>query len=771
MKVIQFSIIFFTILLFTPPLYPAANEVELMFGATNIYGIVGDGYTTAAFSEEGDLTVLRWPNPSYYELLNYITSNSPDARQLPHLGAKDNMGGFGGLVLYVNDQKIVTEFRDRNFWKINTNYLSTDTDILIHQFTSKEYPIYVEQADFVDPESEVLVIAFRVNYDYPVTKAEIFYYLNPAMSMERKEFVPTYAYEDDPKKGFLLYFSRTHQVFVDFVPPESKRNQELLNSWLSVYNDGEPSLEETDNILGSGLYMMVGTNFPIREYQCGNDQTAAPGSPETDAYEDLKDGILSMNDLSTWHVNLALKGKVQKNVWKAVFISAANSATEAVARLNSIRVVSIDKLIQRTNQWWYNYISRARIPDDIPEADKNFIKRTILTIRTSMDRKTGAIVASVSNQPPYFMDWPRDGAFINYFLNTVGYYDLALQHNLFYTKMQRKKSGEKAFLPTNAPPGTFAMNYYPDGMVGGPIDFEIDETGLVLWSWCSQGKFIKIPSEKKAYYEKYFPNIKLAADTIANCKDKKTGLQCYANEDDNIQPTQGLQGAVTVYLGLRCSAEVAEYLGKWKDAQKWQSRAEELKEAIYTHLYDNNLGRFNGDFEYYANGSWAMWPVQLWSKNDPRWKGQIDFGFNKLRQNILNPSPEGSAYDAKTAIAMAYILPQNDPRRKILGRIIYELAVNLPIKTLHVGEAYMPIYSGYDYKWEDVTSIPHVWEASLISLSVLAYYHPEILELPSLPPAQKPEKTEGCSSTGNSPLFLLFLFLIPIVIRRWLWQR
>ena len=52
---------------------------------------------TAAFSRCGELTVLKWPGPSYYNQLNYLSSNAPDARTQPHLGALDDQGAFPGL--------------------------------------------------------------------------------------------------------------------------------------------------------------------------------------------------------------------------------------------------------------------------------------------------------------------------------------------------------------------------------------------------------------------------------------------------------------------------------------------------------------------------------------------------------------------------------------------------------------------------------------------------------------------------------------------------
>ncbi len=763
--IVRFLILSFLLIPFS--LFSAANSVETMFGATNIYGIAGEGGLTAAFSKEGELTVLRWPNPSFYELLNYITSNFSDAREMPHLGASSYMGGFGGVIFYHRGKRYVSELRNSSDWRVETTYLSPDAEILQHKFNNLAFPLKVIQIDLVDPETDVLAVAFKADYSSEITGVKFFFYLDPAISLKRREFIPTYAYEDDPDKGFLLFYMKNHSIFVDFTPHDPDSSKNLITRWKSIFNPNTTSYADVEEILGKGLYLVVGSNFPISSFQCGRDDVFS-GNNES-AYQDLKDGNLNNNYVSTFHENLAFTGNAQKDVWKAVFITAGFTVTDAVNRLNMLRRSQFEDVIERTQEWWEDFLSRANIPSDIPVAERNFIKRTIQTIRTSMDRKSGAIVASVATQPPYFLDWPRDGSFINYFLDTAGYHDLVLQHNLFYLKMQRKKDGEKALTP-NSPAGTFAMNYYPDGMVGGPIDFEIDQTGLILWTWCTHGKFIKDPVEQREYYETFYPGIKLAAEALMKCYDQKTGLQCITNEDDNPMPTQGLQGAITEYLGLKSASEVAYYLGDEESARRWSERADELREAIYRNFYDIKLGRFNGNFDYYGNSGWAIWPVKLWDKNDPRWRGIVDFLFETLRNNILFPSPEGSAYDAKVSLGLDFILPAYDKRRTVLGTIIENLSTKLSTETLHVGEAYMPVYNDHTFKWQNVTSIPHVWEASLISLSVIAYYHPEILNLPAL--SKYKEETEGCSSLNPgrerniSSLFLLLL-IIPI----WRWYR
>src|SRR5579862_109088 len=70
---------------------------EHVLGATDVNAAIGNGGATAGFSAQGELTVLRWPSPSYYEHVNFKTSTADDARMQPHFGAADNQGSFAGV--------------------------------------------------------------------------------------------------------------------------------------------------------------------------------------------------------------------------------------------------------------------------------------------------------------------------------------------------------------------------------------------------------------------------------------------------------------------------------------------------------------------------------------------------------------------------------------------------------------------------------------------------------------------------------------------------
>src|SRR5207245_438790 len=54
------------------------DQVEHIFGATNVNAALGDGHLTAGVARTGELTVLRWPGPGGPDHLRYVTVAEPD---------------------------------------------------------------------------------------------------------------------------------------------------------------------------------------------------------------------------------------------------------------------------------------------------------------------------------------------------------------------------------------------------------------------------------------------------------------------------------------------------------------------------------------------------------------------------------------------------------------------------------------------------------------------------------------------------------------------
>src|SRR4029077_7340321 len=219
--------------------------------------------------------------------------------------------------------------------------------------------------------------------------------------------------------------------------------------------------------------------------------------------------------------------------------------------------------------------------------------------------------------------WIRDGSFINQLLDRNGYKAIVTRHNLFYARVQTSPTNPSPLRPS----GNWAMESYGDGIDGGPIPYEIDETGLGIWALQSHAAYL--PTAKRAaYLREVYPAITRAADYLVVCQDPTTGLQCEANEDDNPTPSQTLHGAETVDLGLRSALAAAASLGHTGvEVASWRSRLKSLDAAIAAlydpapHSYQEGKNTGNAYNLNYGDGGWLLWPVRLRPYDSPKMLG------------------------------------------------------------------------------------------------------------------------------------------------------
>jgi len=69
------------------------NLIGEPYGATDINAVSGNQGLSVAFNSEGTITVFKWPNPSFYDQVKYMTTERDSKR----LGALANEGVFAGI--------------------------------------------------------------------------------------------------------------------------------------------------------------------------------------------------------------------------------------------------------------------------------------------------------------------------------------------------------------------------------------------------------------------------------------------------------------------------------------------------------------------------------------------------------------------------------------------------------------------------------------------------------------------------------------------------
>jgi hypothetical protein len=471
-----------------------------------------------------------------------------------------------------------------------------------------------------------------------------------------------------------------------------------------------------------------------------------------DALADAQDGELSGNRLAGGQVNTAIKFPLnfETNTPQTAdradatlvytFGATAQAAHDELDWIRSQDIQTVqDDVVTKDEA----FIDGLWIPAEITGKMRTFIKRTFLNMRVGTDRQTGAIVASVSRQPSYQLDWPRDGAFFNIALDLAGQNELVTKRMRFYSDAIRDRSMSPIPLLNEPVPGwpddprrgdypadSWEMNYYADGMTGGNIRLEIDNTALLVWAYVYHIGHLD-GQARDDYIATEWPTIKRATNWLHAWRDPKTGLNWYANEDDHAAFTQGLQGASTTFGALVSAARVAKYLDEDQLADKWLHRAGELKAATIEYMYVDGEGfRGHPDPDEPGGGSphWLIWPTHMFPHGDPRVAPQILAGLDKHLADVSGET-KGGQYPTKVAISAALALPEGEERDKAL-EIATKLATEIANpNTYTIGEHYSAIDSDDDGAWDDGwvngVSTPHLWSMALVYLTAVAYHHPE----------------------------------------------
>jgi len=705
---------------------PEPNPIELGLGATNANAAIGSGRLTATLSRCGEITSLKWPGPSYYDQLDYLATNTGDARTRPHFGALDSMGAFAGLWLETSGGGRLTWLRDAE-WERSQRYTASTSGVVENLHVHPGLGLRVVVESFVLPDDDVLVQRFRVWREpgSPVTSGRLLWYGNFAPTLQRFPEIPIADMGLDFQNDFVALYDAPAQAVLHFTTG-ANRQFSAVNPLLQAPPDDPGALASAVQTLsasftGTGAFLAYGFREGDDGHQVGFDDapTCAHQSEIVDraagnlgfpgpfvdlarnlfscdrqlatepleacretngwsweaesAWHDVRDGTLSGSPIAACRANAALARELELQHGAAeatLYLAAASTRAEALSRLAAARAEpDPGRQLGRAEREAGKFLAAARLPASDDPTLVRFARRALLSLRTATDSASGAMVASVAAQPPYGLDWPRDGAFFNHALDLAGLHDLVTRHQRFYLRVQRKEFQPWSFLygrscpqdpalrayPDCVPPGTFQMNYYadPDAVVaGGPISFEIDNAGLIVWSLWDHAGFLEDPVLRTAYLDAACPAIALGADSLADCRDPATGLQCPSSEDDNFELSQGLQGAETVLLALRSAADAAPSCGfDLGRAAAWQARSDEIEAVIRERFrVDDPVPHLQG-----PRRAWALWPARVLHAEEPLALSHVDL----LHAQTIVPLRERTApragYNAETLIARAQL--------------------------------------------------------------------------------------------------------------------
>jgi len=799
-------------------------DLEDLYGPGNVTGISGNGGLTAGFGYAGELTVLRWPTPSYHDQIRYRTpflTNACPERKKPRNGADENMGSFAGLVLVTEQdpQGRLSWFRDPD-WNHVQYYLSPDSAVLVTESVQEDLGLSVKTYNVGIPVRDILVRHYDVvlSPSSPVRIARALYYENLQIVTEKISHFPINDSLFEMSGDFAALYHEGRDALIHFRPQDPRpdmlmgegASQDEIDRWIDLVDTWFPHLPDQKETIP--VYLAVGADFSglggvarSDGHQCGLSESD-PDSTEVHAaaFCDCQDGALKDSSRAAGNVDAALVKQVEPGMRAGaftVFIAAADRGAEALRLLDEARVEGWESLLAEAEAFWAERLKQARLPATRDPTIRAVCKRALITVLQGYIEETGAFVASVTTQPPYNVNWPRDGVYFAHLMDQAGFHEIAEKNLKFYASVQRncRDAQSPRYDPIFCPlepflnsrfgwilDGTYEMAYYADGMPGAPIFYEIDNAGFANWGMWQHTAFLG-PEERFRYLcdprDGVYRAVRRTADALAGCitPGDLSGLQCRALEDDTVVLEQTLNGAMAVYMGIDTAIRAGSVCGEEPGTmERWTARREELSRAIEEHFWNEDEQHYEG----LGPGSYLLWPAGFPLSGD-RFEGQASYLFSEVRKT-LNKEVRFSAYIAKAVLALAlYGWDSGDPDANMKWALDV-LLKEVPTPLWHYGEGFLVVDVDGDgtLEFHNRVAVPHLWEATLAFLAAAAYYG---LEEPASPDAPGAGESGGCGCSllpqgvrdrplsrnvlhGNL-LLLLFPCSLVCVLRRLLSSR
>ena len=744
------------------------------WGPTNANAQVGNQNLTITTDELGTVTTFKYPNPSYADQVKHHAFD----RREPYYGTDPNAGNFLGLRYTTADGEQQLDWlrdwgpvstSDPNYAEHVDMYWADDmSDTLVTEYTNESLGLTVTVVDAVPTDLDVHIRDVRVeaSEDSPVTDVSVVSYANFNLVTDKDALIPTQGWCNEAFNNAKVTYDDSSDAIV-YEPA-----------------DYDPGLFE-------GMVERAGPQFSVAtamafdgessQHQIAGDQFM--GESPRDPFGLLSNGSLNLpgNSSHTGQVSTALTRDIsfENGTGSARVYFGAAAADEpgrdlgenATAVVESARDRSLESVVKEKAEWFDQYIGDAPLPAGAPENVTRLSKRALVSLVQVWDPYTenqhglsGNIVAAVPTQAPYGADWIRDGAYFNYALDRFfgeggdGLTDWVNQHNRWYKSLQQNRDGDcpehcndnmqyydlgLGILPEDSTlrdaifdalpvtgtthEGSWAMNYYADGVPAGPLGGEIDETAYGAWTFWDHYAV----TENETYLREIYPAIRLVGDRLTeDCVDEETGLQCPRPEDDNPGDTQTAVGGASVYAGLDAAAKAAgemyQLTGERRyaeDAAAYAERRDELRVAMDEFYWNDTAGT-------YGSGRVAF-PAFVRPVDSPRMQTQLQSMWENVNQTFSGEADAGQ-YEAKNLIGLgiAARLSEEPPVSREQLRTGLEWLADEAARSgsTHVmGEAWIRETYAED-EVDTAVSQPHLWQQILNYKAALLAYGNESIE-------------------------------------------
>lgn len=356
-------------------------------------------------------------------------------------------------------------------------------------------------------------------------------------------------------------------------------------------------------------YFLINTLPHFDEFATGRKAFHAQEGTWRDAEDgQLAGGVItegSVDSTIAVHTPIEPNGSFEFYYW----IAAGRSHLQVANVNRGVIETGPEELFEKSGSYWSDWLSKTK-PDlsELSGSIRKLFRRSLLIARTQIDND-GAIVAANDHDVTdratdhYSYLWPRDGAFVANAFDAAGHYDISRR---FFSLCHEIVHERGYFLQKYNPDGTVGSGWHPFWDIRRKCEMlpiQQDETALVLWALAEHFKRTDDVALVRRLYRFL---IVRCADHLLNYRDPRTGLP---KPSWNLwEDRRGVHTFTcsTIVAGLRSAALFAQRFDEQERAERYRKAADEIVEAMRTHLYSSDHGRFLRAL--HADSDDRLWP-------------------------------------------------------------------------------------------------------------------------------------------------------------------
>lgn len=314
-------------------------------------------------------------------------------------------------------------------------------------------------------------------------------------------------------------------------------------------------------------------------------------------WKDAEDGELSQNPIEQGSVDSTVGMycivKADKTAEVNMWVCLGKSLNEVIKLQQMVLEETPERLLRNCNNYWRSWVNKTN--QDFGTLSKDIVdlyKRSLLIMRLHADNNGGLLAAADSdimafNRDTYTYVWPRDGALVSLALDKAGYGEISRRFFDFCSRVQ-------------TPDGYLLHKYNPDGSVGSSwhpwfrggeaqLPIQEDETALVLVAIANHFRYAQDFEFLQSIWESF---VKKAAQFLCDFREEETSLPLPSY--DPWEEHRGIFSYTTActIAGLESAASIAQMLGHHSHSERFHAAADNMKQAMFFHLFDEKTGRF-----------------------------------------------------------------------------------------------------------------------------------------------------------------------------------